>query len=148
MSFTEEQKDMIENFVKLGDVASAQNVILAAVEGQVKGIASAAGGGLAGAVDLVGKRMTDLRETIGGVLLPILTTLNTAWANVIGAVEKPRLACRVFLKEGAEKASGAINSLAAGIGNFYLARCKRWLIGSPTWIGQRCKPPLMRPRKR
>ncbi|MCB1767029.1 MAG: phage tail length tape measure family protein [Candidatus Competibacteraceae bacterium] len=118
VSFTEEQKAMIENFVKLGDVASAQNVILAAVEGQVKGVASAAGGGLAGAVDLVGKRMTDLKETIGSVLLPILTTLNLAWADVIGAVQKTASGLAGTLKSGAEQASGAIKSLATGIGEF------------------------------
>ena len=118
VSFTEEQKAMIENFVKLGDVASAQNVILAAVEGQVKGVASAAGGGLAGAVDLVGKRMTDLKETIGSILLPILTTLNLAWADVIGAVQKTASGLAGTLKSGAEQASGAIKSLATGIGEF------------------------------
>lgn len=118
VSFTAEQQNMIDSFVRLGDVAGAQNVILAAVEGQVQGVAAAAGGGLAGAVDLVGKRMTDLRETIGGVLLPIMTSLNLVFADVVGAVQKAAAEVAGPLKAGAEQAGGALKALGEGIGQF------------------------------
>lgn len=118
VSFTEEQKKMIESFVRLGDVASAQNVILAAVEGQVQGVAAAAGGGLAGAVDLVGKRMTDLSETLGGVLLPIFTQLNLVWADVIGRVNETAERLAGPLKAASEQAGQALRTLGEGVAAF------------------------------
>ena len=48
VSFNAQQKAQIEDFVKLGQVAEAQKVILAAVEGQVQGVAAAAGAGRRG----------------------------------------------------------------------------------------------------
>lgn len=132
VSFTAGQKAMIENFIKLGDVASAQNVILAAVEGQVKGVASAAGGGLAGAVDLVGKRMTDLKETVGGVLTPVLTQLNLVWADVIGGMQKAATEISGPLAEGAEHAGTALKALGEGIGAFLVNTIRdlgKWLTG-------------------
>jgi hypothetical protein len=135
VSFTEEQKKMIESFVRLGDVAGAQNVILAAVEGQVQGIAAAAGGGLAGAVDLVGKRMTDLRETIGGVLLPVFTQLNLVWADVIGAVNATAERLAGPLREASEKAGQALRTLGEGVAAFLsdaLQRLGDW-IGNLDW---------------
>lgn len=118
VTFNAEQTTMIDNFIRLGETAQAQNVILAAVEGQVQGIASAAGGGLAGAVDLVGKRMTDLKETVGGTLTPVLAQLNLIWADVIGSVQKAATEIAGPLVEGATAGAGAMKALGEGIGQF------------------------------
>jgi len=53
VSFTDSQKEMIVTMNKTGDVAGAQSAILALLEGQLGGAGAAAGGGLAGAADLV-----------------------------------------------------------------------------------------------
>ncbi|MCP5197546.1 MAG: phage tail length tape measure family protein [Gammaproteobacteria bacterium] len=118
VSFTDQQRAMIEGFIRLGDAASAQNVILAAVEGQVQGVASAAGGGLAGAVDLVGKRLTDLKETVGAVLTPVLTKLNLVWADVIGAVQKAGAEIAGPLASNTEQAGQALKGFGDSIGQF------------------------------
>ncbi|MCP5196980.1 MAG: phage tail length tape measure family protein [Gammaproteobacteria bacterium] len=118
VSFTDQQRAMIEGFIQLGDAASAQNVILAAVEGQVQGVASAAGGGLAGAVDLVGKRLTDLKETVGAVLTPVLTKLNLVWADVIGAVQKAGAEIAGPLASNTEQAGQALKAFGDSIGQF------------------------------
>ncbi len=81
VTFSESQKEMIKGLVETGQKAEAQRIILAALEGQVGGLAKAAGSGLSGAVDLVGKRFTDLRENLGKGVIPILTDLNNRFAD-------------------------------------------------------------------
>lgn len=83
VTFTDQQKELIKSLVETGRQAEAQGVILEAVSGQVGGVAEAAGKGLAGALDLVSKRFTDVREKIGGAIIPVLTDLNTRFANFI-----------------------------------------------------------------
>lgn len=70
VSFSDTQIELIKNFQEMGDIASAQGVILETLAGQVEGVASAAGGGLAGSVDLVGKKFLDLQVAIGDAILP------------------------------------------------------------------------------
>lgn len=59
------QKEAIENFVKLGDVASAQAVILEHLESKTKGLAEAQAQGLTGAADSLGDAWDDLLESFG-----------------------------------------------------------------------------------
>ncbi len=59
------QKEAIENFVKLGDVASAQAVILEHLESKTKGLAEAQAQGLTGAADTLGDAWDDLLESFG-----------------------------------------------------------------------------------
>jgi hypothetical protein len=59
------QKEAIENFVKLGDVAAAQAVILEHLEAKTKGLAEAQAQGLTGAADSLGDAWDDLLESFG-----------------------------------------------------------------------------------
>jgi phage-related minor tail protein len=59
------QKEAIDNFVKLGDVASAQAVILEHLESKTKGLAEAQAQGLTGAADTLGDAWDDLLESFG-----------------------------------------------------------------------------------
>jgi lambda family phage tail tape measure protein len=59
------QKEAIENLVKLGDVASAQAVILEHLESKTKGLAEAQAQGLTGAADSLGDAWDDLLESFG-----------------------------------------------------------------------------------
>lgn len=59
------QKEVIENFVKQGDIASAQAVILEHLEEKTKGLAEAQAQGLTGAADSLGDAWDDLLESFG-----------------------------------------------------------------------------------
>lgn len=59
------QKEVIENFVKQGDIASAQAVILEHLEEKTKGLAEAQAQGLTGAANELGDAWDDLLESFG-----------------------------------------------------------------------------------
>ena len=84
ITFSDDQREVIKSLVETGQQAKAQGIILAAVAGQVKDSAAGAGQGLSGALDLIGKKFTDLKEQLGSTMLPILTKIGTDIANVIG----------------------------------------------------------------
>ena len=73
VTFTEKQKEQIANFVKTGDVAAAQNIILSEVEKQVGGVAEATATG--GAKMKVA--FAAFTEQVGMFLLPIVQKLTT-----------------------------------------------------------------------
>jgi hypothetical protein len=72
IQFTEEQKTMIANFMEMGDVASAQNIILKEVEMQIGGLAEAMGETFAGKMEILKNRLGEIQEVIGRALIPIL----------------------------------------------------------------------------
>lgn len=82
VTFTDAQVEVIKKLVETGKAAEAQGIILEAVKGQVEGVASAAGGGMAGALDLVGKRLTDMKEQLGKAVLPVLNDFYMKIAEV------------------------------------------------------------------
>lgn len=84
VTFTDEQQNVVKSLVETGRAAEAQQLILQAVAGQVGGVASAMGGGLTGAIDLVNKRFTDLKEQLGSAILPVFTEFNTRLADLYG----------------------------------------------------------------
>ena len=94
VSFSDQEQNLIKYLVEVGDKAKAQGLILQAVAGQVGGVAEAVGKGLSGAADLAGKRFTDLKETLGKGLLPVLADFYNGLAELFkrltdsGAVER------------------------------------------------------------
>lgn len=116
VSFTNSQKEMIVQMKKTGDVAGAQNEILALLEGQLGGAGKAAGGGLAGAADLVAENWSNmlikLADSGAGETA-------TAWLNEMGMVLqwvghliKPDDAIRLLeVQEEIAKKQGSINSM-------------------------------------
>jgi hypothetical protein len=82
VTFTEQQQEVIKSLMETGRHAEAQALILEAVAGQVGGVATAMGGGLAGAVDLAGKRFTDLKEKLGKAVLPVFAEFNNKLAEL------------------------------------------------------------------
>lgn len=85
VTFTADQKALIQGFVEAGDVASAQNLILQAVETQV--------GGTAEATVTAGQRMStafgQLQEDIGLAIMPALESLTAALLPVLDSVKQP-----------------------------------------------------------
>lgn len=75
IQLTEAQEESIKKFVEMGDVASAQKVILAEVETQVGGLAEAAGATLPGRLAILKNTFGDIQETIGAAFLPALSSV-------------------------------------------------------------------------
>lgn len=71
VSFTADQKKMIANFIKLNDVASAQKVILDELSSEFGGQAAAAAGTYAGKILQMENAISDVKEEIGGALMPV-----------------------------------------------------------------------------
>jgi phage-related protein len=88
VSFTDEQKLMVEAMMGVGDIAGAQNLILNEMAVQFGGSALAATETFAGAQVLMAEQMNGAKEAIGTALLPILTRLsNVMMSHVIPIVQ-------------------------------------------------------------
>lgn len=125
VSFNAQQKAQIETAVQLGQTLEAQKIILEAVEGQVQGVAAAAGAGLAGAVDLVSKRFTDLKETVGGTLIGVLGQLNLQLADFLGWANRVATGVGPILRDtfvgigiGVTALGGVLRSMTDALGSF------------------------------
>lgn len=73
VSFTGEQIAMVEAMMEVGDIASAQNIILKEMEVQFGGSALKATESLEGGMILLSEGIEDAKGAIGDTLLPILT---------------------------------------------------------------------------
>jgi len=93
VTLTEAQKEQIKGFIKSGDTLSAQKVILAEVQGRVGGFAEKT----ASAGDKMKVAFDEVKEKVGGALLPIFDKVAETVANkLIPAVER-------FFKENGPK---------------------------------------------
>jgi hypothetical protein len=70
-TFTEEQQELIKSLQETGDLAGAQEVILAELESQYGGVAEAT----ANASDKLGLAFDNIKETAGAALLPVFAEL-------------------------------------------------------------------------
>lgn len=85
IQFSEEQKEMIKQFVEMGDIASAQNIILGEVEAQVSGLAETMGQTFGGQIDIFKNRLDTLKEMIGGAFLPAFTELTGVFSDFVAS---------------------------------------------------------------
>ncbi|MFZ4773930.1 MAG: phage tail protein [Terrimicrobiaceae bacterium] len=83
VKLSEDQKKQVEGFMKVNDVASAQNVILKELQTEFGGSAEAAGATFAGKMAILGHGIDDVKEGIGTALLPMLTNLATGLATAL-----------------------------------------------------------------
>lgn len=75
VQLSETQTKQIKDFVKLGDVASAQKVILGELETQFGGVARAVAKSAGGAFEQLGNKIGDVAEGVGKDLTPDLLEL-------------------------------------------------------------------------
>lgn len=75
VQLTDQQEEQIKSFMAVGDVASAQKVILSELETEFGGLAVAAGSTLTGQLTILKNQFGDVKETIGAAFIPILTEL-------------------------------------------------------------------------
>lgn len=73
VSFSEEQKKVIEQLVATGDIAGAQAIILGELETEFGGAARAAGNTFGGKLTILKNKLMDVVETIGMSMMPALT---------------------------------------------------------------------------
>lgn len=85
VNFTESQKAMIESMVAAGDVAGAQKLILQELQKEFGGSAEAAGQTFAGQLDILKNSLGNVKESIGGAIIPILQTLAGVAINALGS---------------------------------------------------------------
>lgn len=119
VSFTQTQKDQVEQLVKTGDVLGAQKVILEEVEREFKGAAEAA----STPFDKLSVAIGNLQEDIGAKLIPPVTDLaNLLLTNLTPAVE----ATSRFLTESSSTlellASVGIAAVILAYGNLVVAQ--------------------------
>lgn len=123
VTFNDQQKEQIKTLVQSNKLLEAQGIILDTLRGQVGGAASAAGAGLAGALDLVGKRFTDLKEQIGAAIIPAANGFFLSLAENIGAINKriTEFASSGELAKLAEAVAGVFKEGAAAVKDFILS---------------------------
>jgi phage-related protein len=83
VSFTEEQKATIQSMVEMGDTAGAQKLILAELSREFGGSAEAAGKTFAGSLKIVKNQIGELKESIGGELLPSVSSIITSFSGLL-----------------------------------------------------------------
>lgn len=75
IQLSEAQEEQIKKFVEVGDVASAQKIILGELETQFGGLAEAAGQTTAGQMEIMKNQLGELSEELGRELIPLLVEL-------------------------------------------------------------------------
>ncbi len=73
--FTDAEKEQIKAMEDAGNIAGAQGLILDKLGTTVGGVAAAMGGTHAGKMAIFANKISDIKETIGGALLPIIGEL-------------------------------------------------------------------------
>ena len=115
ITFTAQQKAQIEQMELGGDMAGAQKIILAQLESQYGGLATAAAGGT-GALVQVKNSMEELAVQIGGVFAPYVAAAARGLRDLIDAIGHNELfidLAAAVLSVGAAM-TGAATALVAG----------------------------------
>lgn len=118
VSLTAAQEEQIKKFVELGDVASAQKVILQELATEVGGSAKAFGGTFAGQMSLLKASLGNIGEEVGGKLLPVLNDLVQTYIMPL-------------IPKIAELASAFAGQLAVGIQSVV-----EWIQQAAAWLSE------------
>jgi hypothetical protein len=143
VSFTDSQKAMIEAMVETGDVAGAQQIILAELNKEFGGSAAAAVDTYAGQQALLAAQFADIQQTLGEALLPVLVRFGSYasevlvpiigdlvtqfsnfitsvdWPGIISAIDELYLSSDAFIT-GIDW-QGTLASIQAGFNTFLVA---------------------------
>lgn len=96
VTLSEQTQTLVKDFIELGDVEAAQNEILKAVEGQVKGAARAMADTSTGALKQLGNAFGDLKEQIGKSIAELIGPFASALTGIISFFSQK-------MKEGEER---------------------------------------------
>ncbi len=114
VTFTDQQKEQIQGFVKSGEVAKAQNVILDELEGQFGGVASAMAEGI-GAQKQWDNRMGDISESLGEALLPALEAMKPAMDGFLSVLETGVVMLSSFVDSNLDAAKSVAEDFAKSL---------------------------------
>lgn len=87
VQLSDEQENMVKQFMAMGDVASAQAVILEELQKEFGGSAEAAGKTFAGQLTILQTKLGNIRESIGAKLMPVLLELATMFSDYLSRPE-------------------------------------------------------------
>lgn len=87
VAFSEEQLKMIQGMAEAGNLAGAQRMILDELKTSIGGTAEAMGNTMAGKLEILKNTLGNLKETIGGALIPALTELATKLIETLNTPE-------------------------------------------------------------
>jgi|GEM_PF-1889893 len=87
VSFTEQQKELIKQMVKTGDVAGAQKLILSELKTEFGGSAEAAAKAGTGGFTILANRLGGMQEAIGGFITKGLEKLGAAANGLLNKLE-------------------------------------------------------------
>lgn len=89
VTLSEQQEELIRQYVESGDLLSAQQVILKELEKEFGGVARAAGNTLGGKLAILKNRLLDVAEGIGMRLLPpLLDMTNIIFDKALPVIER------------------------------------------------------------
>lgn len=112
VNFTDAQEKMLKKMVETGDIASAQNVILDALDGKYKGFAETAASG-SGQVGLLKEKMEEFAEELGRLIAEFLVPVATFIRETILPIFenwKTEIAIFTGVLAGLAVAWGAVNA--------------------------------------
>jgi phage-related minor tail protein len=118
------QKDTIDNFVKQGDVAAAQAVILEHLEGKTKGLAEAQAKGLTGASNELGDAWDDLLESLGRTVGE-----SSAVEGGLNAITRALRGLQEALDPTREQQKSGLEADIARIQNSFGGKLDAWVFG-------------------
>jgi len=114
---TDEQQAQIESFMAVGDVASAQAIIMNELAVEIGGVAEAAGATTQGQFEQFKNQLDDMKETIGVALIPVLIRLMEAITPLIEkfAAATPATQNTIIALAGIAAAAGPVTTVIGGI---------------------------------
>ena len=129
VQLTEQEQKNIATAMKHGDIAKAQGIILGELQTQFGGAAQAAGGTFNGKLALLMNTLSNVAETIGGMLLPALTGMVSAIVPIVARLTD--FATYLQQNQGAMDAFKAVLIVAAAvIGTVLVASFVAWAIAA------------------
>lgn len=113
VNFSDAQLAVIKKLQETGHTAEAQKMILDELNKSIGGAAEAAGNTLAGKLDILHNKFSDIMETIGGPFIPILTQAAGALGNFLSSPEVQ--AGLQNFAQGIAQGAGKIISFVTGL---------------------------------
>lgn len=87
VTFSDTQKQQIQNFMDTNNLAAAQGVILQELQKEFGGSAQAAGKTFGGQLEILKNKLNDIEESVGSLLLKYITPLVSKLADFISKVD-------------------------------------------------------------
>ena len=110
ISFSEDQKKMIEQFMEQNDIISAQNVILDELNAEFGGIARAAGEAATGALPQLANAFTDLKEANGQWIIEGAEPVIRKLRDIVDNAAKARMAMNNLRDLNIDYADGDVDA--------------------------------------